>query len=137
MLVAKKQSDKGEVGAMRMSMLGVGSGLPMTAFSPESLETPWPPRTAPLRAGSGSRETERPFGALLAPEGRWTFILLRVDTPRLATSSSYRRKPVSRGSDWIPCQARNDGPEQKTIPRSLPRRAGGFLLENTACPAPG
>jgi len=23
---------------------------------------------------------------------------------------SYRRKPVSRGPDWIPCQARNDGP---------------------------
>jgi hypothetical protein len=49
------------------------------------------------------------------------FIPLRVDTPRLAASSSYRRKPVSRGPDWIPCQARNDGPEQKTIPRSLLR----------------
>ncbi|MDE2059402.1 MAG: four helix bundle protein [candidate division NC10 bacterium] len=36
---------------------------------------------------------------------------LRVHSPRLAASSSYRRKPVSRGSDWIPCQARNDGPE--------------------------
>ncbi|GEM_PF-2213024 len=48
-------------------------------------------------------------------------ILLRVDTPRRAASSSYRRKPVSRGPDWIPCQARNDGPEQKTIPRDLLR----------------
>ncbi len=38
------------------------------------------------------------------------FIPFRVDTPRLAASSSYRRKPVSRGPDWIPCQARNDGP---------------------------
>jgi hypothetical protein len=73
-LVAKKQSDKREVGATRMSMLGVGGGLRMTAFPPESLDTPWPPRTASLLAGSGSWETERPFGALLAPEGRWTFI---------------------------------------------------------------
>src|SRR3970040_382689 len=32
-------------------------------------------------------------------EGR--FILLRVDTPRRAASSSYRRKPVSRGLGWI------------------------------------
>ena len=54
------------------------------------------------------------------------FIPLRVDTPRLAASSSYRRKPVSRGPDWIPYQARNDGPGQKTIPRGLPR--GGFIL---------
>jgi len=45
----------------------------------------------------------------------------RVHSPRLAASSSYRRKPVSRKPDWIPCQARNDGPEQKTIPRGLPR----------------
>ena len=90
MLVAKKQSDKGEVGATRVSILEVGSGLPMTASPPEDPGTPWPPRTASLLAGSGSQETERPFGALLAPEGRWTFILLRVDTPRLAASSSYR-----------------------------------------------
>ena len=45
----------------------------------------------------------------------------RVHSPRLAASSSYRRKPVSRKPDGIPCQARNDGPEQKTIPRGLPR----------------
>ena len=54
---------------------------------------------------------------------------LRVHSPRLSASSSYRRKPdrgpgqapVSRGLDWIPCQARNDGPEQETIPRGLLR----------------
>ena len=45
----------------------------------------------------------------------------RVHSPRLAASASYRRKPVSRKPDWIPCQARNDGPEQKTIPRGKPR----------------
>jgi len=55
-----------------------------------------------------------------------SIIPFRVDTPRLAASTSYRRKPVSRGPDWIPCQARNDGPEQKTIPRGLPR--GGFII---------
>ena len=44
-----------------------------------------------------------------------------VHSPRLAVSSSYRRKPVSRRPDWIPCQARNDGREHKTIPRGLPR----------------
>jgi len=44
-----------------------------------------------------------------------------VHSPRLAASSSYRRKPVSRNPDWIPCQARNDEPEEKTIPRGLPR----------------
>ena len=40
----------------------------------------------------------------------YPFILLRVDTPRRAASSSYRRTPdqspgqapVSRGPDWIP-----------------------------------
>ena len=58
-LVTKKWPDKREVGATRMSMLGVGSG---------------PPERPLARAGPGSRETERPFGALLAPEGRWTFI---------------------------------------------------------------
>ena len=53
----------------------------------------------------------------------WNLIMnpLGVHSPQLAASSSYRRKPVSRGPDWIPCQARNDGPEQKTIPRSLLR----------------
>lgn len=39
-LIAKKQSDKGEVGATRMSMLKVGSGLPMTESPPEDPETP-------------------------------------------------------------------------------------------------
>jgi len=46
---------------------------------------------------------------------------VRVHSPRLAASSSYRRKPVSRKPDSIPCLARNDGPDQKTIPRGLPR----------------
>gem|GEM_PF-5948500 len=53
----------------------------------------------------------------------------RVHSPRLAASSSYRRKPVSRGprldspvsSTGQACRARNDGPEQKTISRSLLR----------------
>jgi len=44
-----------------------------------------------------------------------------VHSPRLAANSSYRRKPVSRKPDWIPCQARNDGLGDKTIPRCLRR----------------
>jgi hypothetical protein len=34
-------------------------------------------------------------------------------------------QPVSRKPDWIPCQARNDGPGGKTIPRCL-RRGRSF-----------
>ena len=52
---------------------------------------------------------------------------LEVHSSRLAASSSYRRKPVSRGPDWIPCQARNDGPEWKTIPRSLLQGSSFYL----------
>jgi hypothetical protein len=52
---------------------------------------------------------------------------LRVHSPRLAANSSYRRKPVSRKPDWIPCQARNDGLGEKGIPRCL-RRGRSFVL---------
>jgi hypothetical protein len=48
-------------------------------------------------------------------------------SPPLAANLSYRRKPVSRKPDWIPCQARNDGPGEKTIPRCL--RRGRSLFE--------
>ncbi len=57
---------------------------------------------------------------------------MRVHSPRLAASSSYRRMPVSRGPDWIPCQARNDGREQETIPRGLPR-GSSFRAERDTC----
>ena len=53
---------------------------------------------------------------------------MRVHSPRLAASSSYRRKPVSRKPDWISCLARNDGPDQKTIPRGLPRGSSSALF---------
>ena len=51
---------------------------------------------------------------------------LGVHSPRLAANSSYRQKPVSRKPDWIPCQAWNDGPGEKTIPRCF--RLGRSLL---------
>jgi hypothetical protein len=41
---------------------------------------------------------------------------LGVHSPRLAANSSYRRKPVSRKPDWIPCQARNDGQGYRRYP---------------------
>src|SRR5574337_1183468 len=60
--------------------------------------------------------------------------LLGFHSPRLVASSSYRRKPLSRWPDWIPCQApacacphadrRNDGPEQK-------RRSEGTRLDSS------
>ncbi len=58
---------------------------------------------------------------------------MRVHSPRLAASSSYRRKPVSRRPGWIPCQARNDGREQETIPRGLPR---GSSFARPTCRGP-
>lgn len=53
--------------------------------------------------------------------------LLRVHSKRLAASSSYRRKPVSRrarldspvSSTGQACHARNDEPEQRMLPRGL------------------
>lgn len=49
----------------------------------------------------------------------------RAHSSRFAASSSYQRTPdrrpgqapVSKRPDWIPCQAGNDGPEQRTIPQ--------------------
>jgi len=49
-----------------------------------------------------------------------------VHSPRLTANLSYRRTPVSRKQSWIPCQARNDGPGEKTIPGCLRR---GSLLD--------
>jgi len=54
---------------------------------------------------------------------------LGLYSPPPAANASYRRKPVSRKPDWIPpyrvrgrlSQARNDGPGEKAIPRSLLR----------------
>jgi len=50
-------------------------------------------------------------------------------SPRLAANLSYGRTPdcgqgqapISRKQSWIPCQARNDGPREKTIPGCLRR----------------
>ncbi len=49
------------------------------------------------------------------------FNLDGFNSPRLAAISSYRRKPVSRKSSRIPCQARNDGQGHKAIPHNLLR----------------
>lgn len=53
---------------------------------------------------------------------------IRVHSPRPAVSSSYRRTPVSRGSGWISCQARNDGLEREAISGNLLR--GSSFLPN-------
>jgi len=102
-------------------------------------------KTSPRRPRRSQRPTRshrdnrtfgpKSFGLFSRVFLRWGFESLRVHSPRLAASSSYRRKPVSRKPDWIPCQARNDGPGQKTIPRSLLR--GGSIsrgfLGSSAC----
>ena len=55
---------------------------------------------------------------------------LRVHSPRLAANSSYRRKPVSRKADWIPCQARNDEARGEEDTPLL--AAGSFILSEEA-----
>ena len=49
-----------------------------------------------------------------------------MHSPRLAAKSSYRRKPVSRKADWIPCQVRNDGARGE---EDTPLLAAGSFIE--------
>jgi len=64
-----------------------------------------------------------------------------VHSPRLAANLSYRRTPdrgqgqapISRKQSWIPCQARNDGPGEKTIPGCLRRGSSVDAWENRIC----
>jgi len=48
-----------------------------------------------------------------------------VHSPRLAAKASYRRKPVSRKADWIPCQVRNDGVRGE---EDTPLLAAGYFI---------
>jgi hypothetical protein len=64
-------------------------------------------------------------GIYAAPKGRM-FNVSGEHSARLAANSSYRRKPVSRKSYWIPCQARNDGSGDRG---RYPAACGGPFVE--------
>ena len=81
------------------------------------------------RGSSGSRRKLPPIRRRVQADGRVDrFESKSVHSrclPRVRhTGPGFHRgkiQPVSRKPNWIPCQARNDGPEQKTIPCGLPR----------------
>lgn len=94
-LVAKKQSDKREVGATRMSMLGVGSGPPMTASPPEDPGNTVVASNGPLARGirlPGNRTALRGFAC---PGGPVDFHWRTLPAQRLGSWQIRKACPAS------------------------------------------